>query len=53
MKNEKGRDVILSRRYLVMAWALTAPKIAEAIAIITFKILSQVDDFVLIRFRFI
>jgi hypothetical protein len=33
-----------------MACALNAPKSAEATAMITFRILSQVDDFVLMMF---
>ena len=38
-------------RYTVMAWALRAPISAEDTAIITFRILSQTDDFVLIKLR--
>lgn len=34
-----------------MAWALRAPMSAEATAIITFRILSQTDDFVLIKLK--
>jgi hypothetical protein len=38
-------------RYKGMAWALRAPMSAEATAIITFRILSQTDDFVLIKLK--